>query len=101
VQADGAELHVGRERGGAEQLGEGPVGLAPAHVHLEQPVLGVDRPLEEEQVVAAVGEDVGEAVGVADDPGGPLKAGQPGRHRVALGGRGDRGHEQQDKGDDG
>ena len=83
MQADGAQLHVGREGGRAEQLGQRAVGLAAAHVHLEQPVLGVHPPLEEEQVVAGPGPDVGDPVAVPVDPGRAL---QPGHvHRVGGG----------------
>jgi hypothetical protein len=61
----------------------------------------VDRALQEEQIVAVAGQDVGDAVGVAHHPGGSLQPGRPGRRRFALGGGGDRGHEQQHEGDDG
>ena len=78
-----AQLHVGREGGRPEQLGQRAVGLAAAHVHLEQPVLGVHPPLEEEQVVAGPGPDVGDPVAVPVDPGRAL---QPGHvHRVGGG----------------
>ena len=83
MQPDGAQLHVGREGGRPEQLGQRALGLAAAHVHLEQPVLGVHPPLEEEQVVAGPGPDVGDPVAVPVDPGRAL---QPGHvHRVGGG----------------
>ena len=48
----------------ADQLGEPSGGQVAAQVHLEEPVLGLDVPLGEEQVVVAGGVDVGDALAV-------------------------------------
>ena len=92
---------VGLERLLAEQLGEPPGGDVPAHVHLEEPLLGLHVALRQHQVVHRVGVQLRDAVLVADHLD---RAGQA-RHLELAGGlrqratdhgdAGDRHHDQQ------
>ena len=71
--ADGAQLDVALQRRRPEQLGKRPARATPAHVHLEQPVLGVHVPLHEVEVVVIAGLDVRDPIVVARHLGGGLQ----------------------------
>ena len=79
-----ADEHVRGHRGLAHELGETTRGDVAAHVHLEEPVLGLHEALGVEQVRARAGVHLGDAVTVAEDPHGPLQPGEPDR-AVGLG----------------
>src|SRR5688572_25557015 len=52
---------------GSHDLGELSLVRAPVHVHLPEPVLGLDKPLREEEVLQVGGVDVRDAPGIPDD----------------------------------
>ena len=62
--AHGADRDVGLLARFADQLGEPPSGQVASHVHLEEPVLGLDVSLSEEQIAVGGGVDVGDALAV-------------------------------------
>jgi hypothetical protein len=51
----------------ADDLGQAPAVVAPPQLHLPQTILGLHIALREEQVVCALGVDVGHAPAIADD----------------------------------
>jgi hypothetical protein len=77
VQPDRAEEPVDRHRELADQLGQPPGREAHGEVRLEQPLLGHDEPLREEQVGQRRREDVRDAPPVPDDLDRLPEAGHP------------------------
>ena len=77
VESQGPHVPIEPERGLAEYLGQAPGAEAALHVHLPQPVLGVDEAQREIGVLKGLGEDVGHGIGVADDLHGCPKAREP------------------------
>src|SRR5690606_10042116 len=66
-EAEGAEELVGLDLALAEHLREAARADVPPEVHLPEPLLGVDEPLGEEEVVVGGGHDVRDAPAVAMD----------------------------------
>ena len=81
---DRPQFDVAGERCRTKQLGKRAARGAPIDVHLEQPILRVDVPLHEVEVVIVAGLDMGDTVDVAVDLGRRLQAGK--RRRGGLGG---------------
>ena len=73
-EPEGAHRAVRFETRLAEHLGEAPFAGAPVEVHLEEPVLRGDVPLEVEEVVRVLRVHVGDAEGVAQHLGPLLDA---------------------------
>ena len=86
-QAERAHEAVRLERIRAEDLGEAPRADAPVHLHLPEPVLGVDEAEREVRVLERGGVDVRDAVAVAQHLDGRAEAGErdlAARHRQRL-----------------
>ena len=66
VKTERPQQPVGAEGGRAQHLGEAPRPDPPVHLHLPQPVLGMDVAEGEEGILLVSGEDVRDAVPVAN-----------------------------------
>ena len=64
------------ERSRAHKFSQRAAGLAAAHIHLKEPVLGVNVTLQEVQVMFILGHDVGDAIVFSDDPCGFCQTGK-------------------------
>jgi len=80
-QPERAHEAVGLERVRAEDFGEAPRPQAPVHLHLPQPVLGVDEAEREVGVLERGGVDVRDTVAVAQHF---RRCAQPGEHDFAA-----------------
>ena len=95
-EPEGAELLVGIQRRLPEHLGQTPGAGPPVEVHLEQPVLGGDVPLEIEEVMRRLRVDVRDSIGVADHLGSLI---EPEQAKLAVD-RGERPIDEDEPGQD-
>ena len=74
-QPERPQLDIAGQRAAAEQFGERARPRPAANVHLEQPIVGVDPALQEEQVMRILRLDVSDPVVVTDHGRGRAQAG--------------------------
>ena len=86
VEAEGADEAIDADEIGAGDLGEPPLSGAALHLHLIEPLAGVEIAERARRVVEIGRENMRHAIGVAPDPRFAAEAGQSGR--AGIGGHG-------------
>jgi hypothetical protein len=69
--------HVPPHLPGAEDLGDGAVGLSAPDLQLEEAIPGGVEPLGKEEILFGIGVDVGDAPAIGDDLHRPLQSRKP------------------------
>ncbi len=82
IETQHPHLPIDRQRIGSKDLGKPAGSVTPLQLHLEQPLLGMDKTEAESDVFVALRDDVRHAIGVPLDPDLGLRSGE---HDAAIG----------------